>query len=82
LYKKITQGKVNIPSFVSDQARDIIKKILNTDTAKRFTVQQIMAHPWFSLSSNYAINIGIKLNSMTIPVYTIYYNFYLITILG
>jgi len=38
LYKKITAGDFQIPKFVSEQAKDLIKNILNTDSNKRFTI--------------------------------------------
>lgn len=54
LYKKILNAEYKIPKFVSDDARDILKNILNTDPEKRFTIEQIRNHPWFK---NYDGNI-------------------------
>ncbi len=31
LYKKILRGEFKIPSFVSEEAADLLRKILNTD---------------------------------------------------
>ena len=68
LYKKIIEGKFTIPGFVSDQARDLIKKILNTDPSKRLNIQQIQLHPWFNLNNTTVINCGIRIKKMEIPV--------------
>ena len=38
LYKKILAGDYTIPKFVSPDARDLIKNILNTDPTKRFNI--------------------------------------------
>jgi serine/threonine protein kinase len=31
---------------ISDDAKDLVKRILNPNPRKRFTIEQIMAHPW------------------------------------
>ena len=69
LYKKIMKGEYSIPSFVSSNATDLIKRILNTDPEKRFTIEQIKAHPWFSLYKGY-VNIpkGIIIGYHQIPI--------------
>ena len=41
LYKKILDGQFQIPRFVSEPAKDLIRKILVTDPEKRITVSQI-----------------------------------------
>ena len=41
LYKKIMAGDFSIPRFVSHDARDLLKKILNTDPSKRFTIPEL-----------------------------------------
>ena len=57
-----------MPSFITEQAGDLIRKILNTECGKRYTISQIMAHPWFNLLPNLKVNIGINPNVMSIPV--------------
>ncbi|CDW72221.1 protein kinase domain containing protein [Stylonychia lemnae] len=47
LYKKILNADYQIPKFVSNDGRDLITKILNTDPEERFTIADIRAHPWF-----------------------------------
>lgn len=55
LYKKIIAGDFQvhifvvrkIPKFVSAEARDLMKCILNTDPTKRYTIKEIRAHVWY-----------------------------------
>lgn len=41
LYKKILSADYTIPKFVSDEGRDLLTKILNTDPEERITLNQI-----------------------------------------
>ncbi len=41
LYKKIMAGEFNIPKFVSPEARDMLKCILNTDPNKRYKIKEV-----------------------------------------
>jgi len=69
LYKKITEGKFSIPNMVSDAAKDLIRKILNTDPNKRYTIQQIKAHPWFNIINPCVnTNEGLLMNVNVIPI--------------
>ena len=47
LYKKILSGEFKIPSFLSKDACHLIRKILNTEPAERFTIEDIKSHVWF-----------------------------------
>ena len=47
LYKKIMAGDFTIPRFVSNDARDLLKKILTTDPLKRLKIVDIKTHVWF-----------------------------------
>ena len=47
LYKKILAGEYKIPAWLSVEAVDILRKILNTDPEKRYTIDKIRSHPWF-----------------------------------
>jgi 5'-AMP-activated protein kinase catalytic alpha subunit len=67
LYKKITDGKFNFPSFISDSGKDLIKRILTTDPSKRITIAQIKAHPWYN-SINISLTKGFFLNVHVVPV--------------
>ncbi|CAM9885186.1 unnamed protein product [Ectocarpus sp. 6 AP-2014] len=50
LYQKIKKGKVSFHpqywSTVSDEAKDLIKKMLTLDKDKRITAEQALEHPW------------------------------------
>lgn len=43
-------GDYKCPTFLSEQARDLISKILNIDPELRFTIDQIKQHPWFRIT--------------------------------
>ena len=47
LYRKIIAGDFKCGSWVSNEAQDILRKILNTNPDTRFTVEMIRNHPWF-----------------------------------
>ena len=49
LYKKIMSGDYQIPSHVSDEARDLLHRVLNTDPDQRYTIDEIRRHRWFSM---------------------------------
>ena len=38
-----------MPTFVSEEAKDLIGCILNTDPEKRYKIEEIRKHPWFNL---------------------------------
>lgn len=67
LYKKIIEGKFSIPSFVSESAKDLIRKILTVDSAKRFTIQEIVGHPWFNMLTP-TLDKGLLISLFNIPV--------------
>lgn len=48
LYKKILSADYDLPEHVSDEAGDLISRILTTDPEKRITMEQIKKHPWYS----------------------------------
>ncbi|KAE9407418.1 Pkinase-domain-containing protein [Gymnopus androsaceus JB14] len=47
LFRKITDGGYSTPSFLSPEARSLIKAMLNTDPVKRITIPEIIEHPFF-----------------------------------
>jgi len=49
LYKKILSGDFFIPKFVSDDCKELMKAILNTDPEKRYKADDIRQHKWFNL---------------------------------
>ena len=50
LYKKILKGNFELPKFLSDSAKDLLRKILNTNPETRYQIEDIRRHPWYSLS--------------------------------
>jgi len=67
LYKKIASGDFKIPNFISDKAKDLIRRILNTDPQKRYNIMQIRNHQWFNLTTP-SINEGLLLHIHKIPI--------------
>jgi len=53
LFEKIKTGKFSFPdegwSQVSEEAKDLLKKILCLDPKDRLTPEQMLEHPWFSM---------------------------------
>jgi 5'-AMP-activated protein kinase catalytic alpha subunit len=47
LYRKIMNGEFDIPEFVSPFARDLLKRMLTVDPARRYRLDEIRAHSWF-----------------------------------
>ncbi|KAG9229734.1 kinase-like domain-containing protein [Amylocarpus encephaloides] len=44
--RKIERGEMTVPSFVSPEARDLIKKLLVIDPEKRISLDEVQEHPW------------------------------------
>ena len=69
LYKKIIEGRFNIPNYLSLNAKDLIKKILVTNPKKRIKINNIMKHPWFNLiDKKYNYHEGINIYINIIPI--------------
>ncbi|KAJ3046674.1 hypothetical protein HK097_000643 [Rhizophlyctis rosea] len=47
LLGKVKSGMYFIPDHVSPEAKDLIKKMLVVDPARRITMKEIFRHPWF-----------------------------------
>ena len=47
LYKKILSCDYLMPGFISQNCKDLIRKILNTDPKIRITPKEIKNHPWY-----------------------------------
>lgn len=47
LFKKIKGGIYILPSYLSDESKDLIRKMLITDPLKRITIEEIRQHVWF-----------------------------------
>ncbi|ORY73568.1 Pkinase-domain-containing protein [Neocallimastix californiae] len=46
LYKYILETEVSFPDYVSEEAKDLLRGILNPDPEVRFTMEQIINHSW------------------------------------
>ncbi|GMF15464.1 unnamed protein product [Phytophthora fragariaefolia] len=65
LYKKILSANYKMPTFLSANAQDLIRRILETDPEKRYTVDKIRQHPWLAgvqppELSDYDVGEGVK----------------------
>lgn len=69
MYDKIIRGDYDIPKFLSNDAKDIIKKILEVDPKKRLNFEEIKNHPWFNIiNKKYMIFKGIDVDADIIPI--------------
>ena len=72
LYKKICKGDFEIPNFVSEKCKKLIKEILVTNPKKRLTLEQIKKSAWFNLYNNQRGKIkmysGLNLYEYIIPI--------------
>lgn len=48
LYSKILNCEYTFPENIGEPVKDLITKILNTDPLKRYSIDQIRKHPWFT----------------------------------
>ena len=67
LYKKISVSDFELPSFLSDKAKDLIKNVLNADHFNRYSISQIKNHSWFNLLTTRLCD-GILIAIHKIPV--------------
>ncbi|KAK1475791.1 hypothetical protein CCUS01_16876 [Colletotrichum cuscutae] len=44
--RRIARADMTVPSFVSPEAKDLIKKLLVLDPEKRIPLEQVQTHPW------------------------------------
>ena len=47
LFHKILECKLNLPDYLSEEAKDMILKILVKDPDKRYSIEQIKNHPFY-----------------------------------
>lgn len=46
LFSQIKKGEYSTPSYLSDNCRDLIIKMMCPDCEKRITIEEILNHPW------------------------------------
>jgi len=69
LYQKILSGKFNLPSYLSNEAKDLLSKLLKVNPAERIKLNEIKKHPWFNKYNpinNYFF--GIDVNKIIMPI--------------
>lgn len=49
LYRKIMHVEYSLPKFLSDGAKDILRKIFVADPTKRIGIEGLKNHPWFQM---------------------------------
>ena len=59
LYKKILNGDFTVPKFVSNDAKELLSRVLDTDPDKRAKVDEIKRHKWFLIHQPVCVNNGI-----------------------
>lgn len=68
LYDKILSCQYKIPKHVSPLAADLLSKMLVRKVSDRYSIEQIRAHPWFSLHQPLSFSDGIFYNGAKVPV--------------
>lgn len=48
LLDKVNEGKVEYPDFLSDDAIDLMKHLLDRDPNRRYSLSRVKKHPWFA----------------------------------
>lgn len=48
LYKKILSCDYLVPGYVTKPAKDMMKKVLQVDPKKRYKIDEIKKHPWYT----------------------------------
>lgn len=49
LFNKIERGEFRMAKHFSEPTKDIISKMLTVDPTQRYTLRQVIAHPWFQV---------------------------------
>ena len=47
---KILAADYTLPDFLSDEAKDMMDKICDTDPDKRITIDRTSQHPWYQIN--------------------------------
>ena len=67
LYRKIRSGDYQCPPFLSMEARDVLKRMLNTDPEERVGLDDLRKHPWWALSREETAS-GLLIGTSRIPI--------------
>ena len=73
--KKIIDCKFNIPNFVSELGKDLIKRILVTNPNLRFNINQIKTMVLlYRKNGRNLVYEGLLINTIVIPIFLILHN--------
>ena len=73
LYKKILVGEFKCGKWVSHEAKDLLKGILNIDPEERLSISEIWSHPWTLISKARPLTqIDRKIEDIVMPQLNIY----------
>ncbi|KAJ3433777.1 protein kinase [Anaeramoeba flamelloides] len=48
LMKQILSGQYYVPNFISEEAKDLISRMITLNPTERITIEEIQMHPWFT----------------------------------
>ena len=65
--KKVLEGKIRMPKFFSDGAKSLLRHMLDINPLTRYTLDDIMEHPWFN-KNKFNITPGIIVGINSIPI--------------
>lgn len=69
LHKHIIKGNIEYPDFISENVKDLLKRILNTNPKERYDFEQIKSHPWFNLNNSLDMRVfGFNINDYILPI--------------
>lgn len=51
MLRQILKGAYTVPSFVSNQCKDLITSMMKVNPQDRITIEQILKHPWMKVAS-------------------------------
>lgn len=57
MIRQILKGAYTVPSFVSNQCNDLIKKMLKVNPRDRISIENILNHPWMKLADKSRLNL-------------------------
>ncbi|KAL6945803.1 hypothetical protein ACO0OE_002780 [Hanseniaspora uvarum] len=55
LHKLIKEGKVEYPSHISPSVKSLLQRMLIVDRSQRFSIDQIINHPWMNIGYDYKV---------------------------
>ncbi|KAI0228517.1 Tribbles-like protein 2 [Lamellibrachia satsuma] len=67
LFTKIRRGQYSIPDTISSRAKCLIRSLLRHEPTERLTADQILQHPWFTLSARISCSKKASNADQTVP---------------